>query len=147
MIGFNHALVGALIGKVLPLPLALPVAIASHFVLDALPHYGLPHKQRDRSKVWKIVFTIDFFATAALIIPAVATHHYAMLACGVAAVLPDFVWVGKFIKNKSFDMSNTGNWYTKWHAGIQHYERPWGVWVELSLVCVLSYVFYVALQN
>jgi len=48
MIGFNHAAVGGFIGKFLPLPIALPLALASHFVLYALPHYGVPHSRRNK---------------------------------------------------------------------------------------------------
>jgi hypothetical protein len=36
----NHLLTGAAIAKLLPSPVAIPIAFASHFVLDALPHFG-----------------------------------------------------------------------------------------------------------
>jgi len=37
----NHILAGAIIGAVIKEPaLALPIAFASHFVMDALPHFG-----------------------------------------------------------------------------------------------------------
>ena len=90
MIGFNHAAVGGLIGKFLPLPIALPLALASHFALDALPHYGIPYKQRDKSKFWKYFSTLDFIAAWGLAVFAIATHHYAVLACGFVAAAPDF---------------------------------------------------------
>lgn len=139
MIGFNHALVGGLIGKYLPLPIALPLSIASHFALDTLPHYGLEQAMRDKSKVWKCVFITDFLATFLLIFTATSHHRYGMLACGVIAVLPDLVWVVRFIKTRSFDMSKNHSWYTNWHAGIQHFERPWGIWVEMPLAVILFY--------
>jgi hypothetical protein len=145
MIGFNHALVGALIGKFLPLPVAIPLAIISHFCLDALPHYGLPNHTRDASKFWKILFIADFFATAGLIIPAVVSHHYAVLTCGILAVIPDFVWVIRFLRTRSFNMNDNKSRYATWHAAIQHYERPWGIWIELPLAVVLLSVFYRAL--
>ncbi|QQS18487.1 hypothetical protein IPL68_08015 [Candidatus Saccharibacteria bacterium] len=66
MIGFNHALVGGLIGKFVPWPIGVPLALASHFALDMLPHYGIDHAKRDSSRFWKIFFTIDFFATLGL---------------------------------------------------------------------------------
>ncbi len=91
MIGFNHALVGGLIGRFLPFPIALPLAVASHFCLDALPHYGLPNKNRDHSKAWRYIFIGDFIATACLIVIPIPSHRWAMLSCGVSAVLPDFV--------------------------------------------------------
>lgn len=33
-----------------------PLALVSHFVLDALPHYGIPHNMRDTSRFWKVFF-------------------------------------------------------------------------------------------
>ncbi len=41
MTGFNHAVTGALIAGAVGNPfLAIPLAFASHFVLDAIPHFG-----------------------------------------------------------------------------------------------------------
>ena len=142
MIGFNHAIVGGLIGYALPLPVAVPAAIASHFLLDALPHYGLPYKLRDRSRIWKPFFIFDFFATACLIIVPVTTHNYGMLICGVLAVLPDFVWVTHVIRKRTFDLGEHKNWYTKYHAKIQRCERPWGIWIELPLAAILFYFLW-----
>jgi hypothetical protein len=140
MIGFNHALTGALIAHFLPLPLALPAALASHFVLDAMPHYGLPHHHRDSSRFWKIFFTIDALATLSLAIFAIATHHYVILLGGFVAVVPDFIWVGRVLRTHSFDLSNNTNWFTRWHAGIQRLERPWGKWVEFPVAFALFYI-------
>jgi len=56
MIGFNHGLVGGFIGAHMAWPLGVPLALASHFVLDALPHYGIPHNTRDTSRFWKVFF-------------------------------------------------------------------------------------------
>lgn len=142
MIGFNHALAGGLVGYLLPVPAAIPVAIASHFILDMLPHYGLPYKDRDHSKLWKPLFTVDFFAAASLMAIPITTHNYGMLICGVLAVLPDFVWVAHVAKKRTFNLGEHTNWYTKWHAGIQRYERPWGIWVELPLAALLFYAVW-----
>jgi hypothetical protein len=140
MIGFNHALTGALVARLLPLPLALPVALASHFVLDALPHYGISQKQRDTSRFWKVFFTCDALVTLGLALYAILGHHYALLLGGLVGVIPDFLWVGRVIKNKSFDLSNNTNWFTRWHAAIQKFERPWGLWIELPLAAMLFYI-------
>jgi len=45
----NHLLAGAALAKLLPLPLAIPLAFLSHFVLDALPHFGFVNIE-DRMK-------------------------------------------------------------------------------------------------
>lgn len=60
MIGFNHAAAGGLLATVLPLPLAILAAFISHFVMDALPHYGIPHAKRNKSRSWRIFTVFDF---------------------------------------------------------------------------------------
>lgn len=139
MIGFNHALVGGLIGKLLPWPIAIPAAIASHFLLDMLPHYGIEPSKRNASKFWKYFFTIDFFATLSLAFWAIRYHHYAMYFCGQVAVLPDFVWVARVVKYHSYNFTDTKSRYEKWHIRIQKYEFSKGLLVELPVVVVLTY--------
>jgi hypothetical protein len=145
MTGFNHGLTGGLIAAYLPLPAALPLALASHFALDTLPHYGIPHSARNKSNFWKVFFTIDAFATLGLALYAIFDHHYAIFLGGLAGVIPDFLWVGRVIKTGSFDLSEHSNWFTRWHASIQKLEKPWGLWIELPLSALLFYlVFFVS---
>ncbi|HEY4963477.1 MAG TPA: hypothetical protein VIH90_02145 [Candidatus Saccharimonadales bacterium] len=143
MIGYNHALTGGVIAYYLPLPIALPFAFASHFVLDSLPHYGIPNKNRDRSSFWKIFFTLDTIATFALAIYTIYTKHYTMFLGGLVATMPDFLWLGRVIKTRSFDLSKNTNKFTKWHAKIQRYERNWGLAIELPYAAILSYIVYI----
>ena len=137
MTGFNHAASGGLIGALLPLPLAIPIALASHFALDMLPHYGISHHHRDDSNFWRIFGTVDAIAALALGMLALSWHRYAMFACGFVACSPDYIWVARVIRTRSFNLSDNNNWFTRWHANIQRYERPWGVWVELLIEIVL----------
>jgi hypothetical protein len=139
MTGFNHAASGGLIGRFLPLPIAIPLAFISHFALDSLPHYGIPHSKRDRSLRWRIFSIADFIATVGLAALAISWHKYAMLACGFVACSPDFFWVARVIKTKSFDLSKNRSKFTKWHVKIQRLERPWGIWLEMPLSVVLFY--------
>lgn len=140
MIGLNHALTGAALASVLPLPAALPVAFASHFVLDALPHYGIEQHQRNTSQMWKVISGLDVILSLAFGVLTITSHHPALFWCGLVAVAPDFLWVSRIIRNRSFDLSDHGHWFTRWHADIQRYERPWGIWVELPFATALAYV-------
>jgi hypothetical protein len=140
MTGLNHGLTGGLIAYYLPLPIALPAAVASHFLLDMLPHYGIQHNKRNKSYFWKIFFTIDFFATFGLAAYAVYDHHYAMFLGGLLATAPDYIWVGYVVKNGSFDFRKNKSRYMRWHMRIQRYERPWGIWLELPLAIILFYI-------
>lgn len=139
MTGFNHAAVGGFIGKFLPLPIAIPVAIVSHFVLDALPHYGIPHTRRNEH-FWRIFYIIDFVAAWVLLGGTLLYRQdYAMFWSALAATSPDFIWVARVIRTKSFDLSQHKSKFAKWHASIQRYERPWGIYIEVPLAIVLGY--------
>ena len=140
MIGFNHAAIGGFIVKVLPLPLAIPAAIASHFLLDALPHYGIPHHKRS-NKFWRYFTTLDFIIAWAMLGGiSLYRHHYAVFICGVMAASPDFIWVARIIKTRSFDLSHNTTKFTRWHAKIQRYERPWGIFIEIPLAILMGYL-------
>lgn len=147
MTGTNHALAGGLIAKYLPLPIALPLAFASHFILDSLPHYGIPHKKRDASKFWRMFFVVDFLIALSLAIIQIRYGHYAIFLGGLVALLPDFVWVTRVVRSKSFNLSRNNHWFTKWHAGIQRYEREWGLWVEVPLAFILFYFVFLTPYN
>ena len=142
MTGFNHAASGALIGKFLPLPIALPVALGSHFVLDKMPHYGIPHHHRDSKFFWKLFTTADVIAAFGLGGLAIYFHRYAMFACGFVACSPDFIWLARVVRTKSFDLSQNEHRFTKWHVRIQNWERPWGIWIELPLSVGMFYLIW-----
>lgn len=142
MTGINHALVGGLIAKYLPLPIALPLAFASHFVLDALPHYGIEHKKRDKSLFYKVFYVIDFLVAFGFAVTQILMGHYAIFLGGLVALLPDFVWVARVLRRRSYDLSNNKYWFTRWHAAIQRYEVPWGLWIEGPLAVILFYLVF-----
>ena len=124
MIDFNHALVGGLIGKYVPWPVAIPLALASHFMLDALPHYGIPSHERDRSWFWKIFFTCDALATFGLAAWAILYGHFAMFFGGLAGVIPDFLWVKSVIQHRSFTLHAVNNTFEKWHKKSSATNSP-----------------------
>jgi hypothetical protein len=130
----------------LPLPIALPLAFASHFVLDALPHYGIPHKHRDLSSVWKIFTGFDFIL-AWLFIGGLSLylHRYDIFLCGLVAASPDFVWVYRIIRSKSYKLDSHHSKFSAWHAKIQRYERPWGIFIEVPLAILLFVSLYKAM--
>lgn len=142
MIGFTHAAVGGFIAKFLPLPLAVPAAFASHFLLDMLPHYGIAQNKRNQW-FWKFFTTTDFVvAWAYLSYISLSRHHVAIFACAVVAASPDFLWVARIIRTRSFDLSSHKSRFTQWHADIQQYERPWGIYIEVPLAVLLGYLVF-----
>ena len=142
MTGFIHASVGGFIAKVLPLPLALPVAVVSHFVLDALPHYGIPQHERD-GWFWRGFTILDFaLSWGYLGTIAITRQHYAVAICGLAAASPDFIWVMRVMRTRSFNFGEHTGKFARWHAGIQRYERPWGFYVEVPVAAVLAVLVF-----
>lgn len=119
MIEFPHAIVGAAIATKIGNPaLALPLALASHFALDLVPHWN-PHLNKEIkehgyiTKKTKWIIGIDVVASlaAGLYIASLAlpdTHKAVIVVLGAFfGVLPDvaeapfFFWgsKNKFLKN------------------------------------------------
>ncbi len=143
MTGTNHALTGALIAAAIPSPfLALPLAFASHFVLDSLPHYGEPAGQR--KKLFKAMVAIDGLALAIGLVMAVITENYWPALAAFVAISPDFFWIARFIFKEDWGRKKPGpkNWFNQWHSDIQKYERRWGVWVELVYFVVFAFLAF-----
>lgn len=135
MTGINHAAVGGLLAVALPLPIAIPAALASHFILDMLPHYGIPQERRDKSVFWRFFGTADFLAVIVFLafVVLVVWQRWDIFICALVAVSPDLVWVARIIRTRSFNLSKNETRFTRWHARIQRLERPWGVFVEIPL--------------
>lgn len=141
MTGFNHALTGAAIGLALQNPLlVIPVALASHFVLDVIPHFGgHPVYEWGHKHFFKLI-TLDALLCAAGIGLALWLAPQAALAIllGVAfAMLPDLTLIHYYTHGKP------KNWFHNFHLGIQWFERPPGLLVEASyLVFIVTTIFY-----
>ena len=131
----NHMLTGAVLAKFLPLPVALPLAFASHFVLDALPHFGYKTVgDRIRNlRLFKIVVLADFIATTLLVLWLVKGGHYSWLLAGAVAYSPDVLWIYRFAIEERFGKKEPteGNRFIQFHRNIQKYERVWGLGVEI----------------
>jgi hypothetical protein len=137
MTGFNHALVGGLLAKLLPLPLALPLAFISHYVLDALPHYGIPNVNKENYRPWRIVFIVDTILTVTLLNIYLYFGRIDMLVSALISMSPDIVWLQRMVWNRTLDFLSDANWFTRLHNRIQQFERPWGLYVEVPLAAAL----------
>lgn len=132
----NHVLTGAVLGKFLPLPLALPLALASHFILDALPHFGFANSEEQIKHIrsFKIVIAIDILLTALSSIWLLKSGHATWLLVGLVAYSPDIVWIYRFIVEEKFGKipPTKGNWFIQFHNNIQKYGRVWGMGIEAA---------------
>lgn len=127
MTGFNHTLAGALAAVIVPAPIAPIVALVSHFIFDAFPHFGRHPKLYPYTKGFKWLLVGD----AALCIAALALalllfpdRWLMILICTFVSTLPDFLW----------PLDGKVKWmqpFFKFASDIQWGERPWGWILEL----------------
>jgi hypothetical protein len=137
MLATNHAFSGSIIGALLPLPIAVPVAFASHFVLDALPHYGIDHTKRNKHRVYQLIVFSDTFIALAYAVAAAFLHKWSMEITGWIAWSPDLVWVIYFFATGRNLHIKPKNSFMRFHMNIQRYERPWGIIIDLLFAAIL----------
>ena len=149
MTGSNHVVAGALIGAVVVQPVvAVPVALASHFIMDALPHYGDNNKSTWLNRHFDYVLAVDATITLSFLITLLAiqpTNWVLMLACAVIAVLPDVVWLPHYLADMRGQTKPHGRFarFSKW---IQWGERPWGIYIEAIVLIGLLALFIVTVR-
>lgn len=133
MLETPHAVVGAAIATAIPNPvIALPLAFASHFALDMVPHWN-PHLNTELKKYGKITKTsrkivyFDSFlalslggAIAYMALPS-AAHATTVLLGAFVGVLPDVVEIPFYFftsKNKYIES------WIKFQKSIQSDTTP-----------------------
>jgi hypothetical protein len=138
----NHILVGSIVAVAVKQPvIALPLALASHYALDALPHYGLPTwaDRRRHAVLFCIVITLDIIFSLALFAFLAISAPWYVVAAGFLAYSPDLMWVYRYlIKGKfgSIPFVQSGK-FTQFHKRIQKREFYLGLYVEVPLMVVL----------
>lgn len=104
-----HATAGLLIVAAIPDPLVgLPLAVASHYLLDAIPHgdSGLGPWLTTTGKHHRIITVegIDLGTAALMVTWLVATHPatpvWYLVAGAIAGILPDLMWGTSFMLKK-----------------------------------------------
>jgi hypothetical protein len=140
MTATNHVLTGAVIALAVKQPvLAIPLAILSHFVLDALPHYALKSGRvfdYEKKSFANYITPIDATLAVAVLIWVgffldTSVSNLLVVVCACAAYLPDVFWIPTFVRELKTHNWEPKNWFLKLHQKIQWRERPWGIYVEL----------------
>ena len=130
----NHVLSGALIGALARRPLlALTAGVASHFVLDAMPHWGQWGSQRRFLRVAVPDGLISLAVAGALAAASPAGRRPAVLAGMAGAALPDMDKPA----NLWFGWSPFPGAVDRFHRRIQH-EAPRRAHVELLAAGALA---------
>lgn len=147
MIATNHALTGAAIVLAVKQPaLALPLAFLSHFLLDAIPHFGIHEDEpvkRNGHWLFKSVVSVDVIcAVAALIaVPLLfdgAVSAWLILLGMLAGIAPDSVWIYRYIYEIRTKIVRPHGWFAAFHQRIQWSEKPWGISVELAWAVLVA---------
>lgn len=133
----NHGLLGYLVGAVLPLPVAIPVAFLSHFILDKIPHYGVADDQKNNSRAYKLVVLGDVTLALCLLAIGIALQKWTMVLVGLVAYSPDAWFVYYYFRHNHDLRIRPKNGFMKFHLKMQ-YERPWGIILEVAIAAILT---------
>lgn len=144
MTATNHIITGSVIAGVLRQPaLVLPLAFASHFLLDSMPHFGFADWNKARKKNRRLihsVITVDVILVVILVGLFIAMGAPALFyLAGLAAFSPDLAWVYQFIVYRSLEPDpNRSNAFNDFHERIQSRERPSGIYIEAGYLVIMS---------
>lgn len=147
MTATNHVLTGAVIALAVKQPaLAIPLAVLSHFLLDALPHYGVESGtifDYRKKTITRYITPIDGALTILVLLWLgfflnTGVSNALLVLCAFAAYLPDVLWLPTFVKELRTQVWEPHGWFRKMHQKIQWRERPWGIYVEFVwAICML----------
>lgn len=145
----NHFLTGSLIAVSVKEPaLVAPLAFASHYALDALPHYGYYKGGYDVLLQHKATYVLEVLGVLG-VIALLLTGEYGwniVLLGGLMAVLPDVEWPYRYFRYEKPGKTPRDFWFTRFHYNIQWCERPWGVFIEVAFY-VVGYLAFINLTN
>jgi hypothetical protein len=150
MTSSNHVMTGAVIALAVKQPeLAIPLAFISHFALDVLPHFGIYENdviRRNKHWLFRTVLSIDIPLMIVLLVvlphlAAAAVAPWIVFSSMAAAILPDSIWVYRFIREIKTKKWQPGGWYARFHQAIQRYEHPPGLIIELAWFVTMATAF------
>lgn len=100
MTGFNHTLAGSIIAVITPAPLVPIFALVSHFILDAMPHFGnhaaITVENSRLSKRFKQLLIVDALLCIASLSLALLLFPDKWLVITIGVIFaagPDFLWM------------------------------------------------------
>jgi hypothetical protein len=132
----NHALTGAVIGLAIGKPaVAVPLALASHFICDIIPHYDLqqPDRQKLKSRFFQNLLVIDILLCLSLVtILAVfqPLNWFLAAVCAFIAAAPDLAFLKIYLQGRR-DQPITQGRIVIFTRRIQWFQRPIGWMVEV----------------
>lgn len=139
----SHAALGAVIAMTLKEPaLVLPLALASHYVLDALPHFGYPggggYSEVFKHRLTYLYGLFDFIASA-IFLKLIWGTGWLVYISAFVAVTPDIANVYRylFLERKRLSEPGEGMTLSRFHRWLQWGHYPWGILVEIAIAVLL----------
>ncbi len=132
MIGLNHVLAGTFLAVITPvehLPYLPLIALASHFILDAVPHYGNDETALVGSHKFRRILQID--ASLCVLAVSFALYLYPdkylwILIGAFFAAAPDILWLFEHRAKRRI-----ARLYFALAKKIQWAEHPWAWSLEI----------------
>jgi hypothetical protein len=152
MRAINHALTGAVIGATVAEPaIALPLAFFSHYVCDAIPHYGggRPEEEELNSTSFRSLLLIDVVLCGLLVLILVLyrpTHWLLMAVCAFLAASPDLFSISRYKSARKHHKPHL-NLYQQFASDIQWFERPIGAVVEVAWLIAMLIILVVIIRH
>jgi hypothetical protein len=134
----SHALTGAIIATVVKKPwLAIPLAFLSHFVCDALPHFGIVMSFGSPNMyTWLLIDGLAAVTFAIFLVKKGVNSPVLLAVCGFAAMSPDLAWL-YYGLNGQLNNIATLDPVSHFHAVIQWFQHPIGIIVELFWITIM----------
>jgi hypothetical protein len=111
--------------------LSIPLAFASHFVCDTIPHFGI--NMKFGSKAMYTWLTVDGIAAVCfgllLLFYGVASPLILFIA-GFAAMSPDLAWLYYGLRGDHTKI-HPHDYLSRFHSKIQWYQKVPGIYIEL----------------
>lgn len=152
MTATNHAVMGSIVAVGVANPvIGLPLALLSHFVLDALPHFGAHTVAKPGSKEFSAILKTDAFLTVSFLLLVTFAGYRAGLTWwllplgGILGGIPDLMWL-KHYHNDIEGEDKHWDIVRRTHKKIQRYELSWGWIIEsawfIATVALLSWLIF-----
>lgn len=150
MTGLNHAVTGALVAAVIKEPLlALPAALASHFVIDGLPHWDYKINGAIRKKQVIMLADLIFSILLLLLVAFLLTEQiWVVFLGGLLAIAPDAMWLPYILTGRPLKTNGQSflSKIRKFHSLIQWSETKNGLYFEIFWFFLMLTLLFVALS-
>lgn len=140
-----HVATGAAIASLVPNPLvAVPLAFASHFVLDAIPHWHDILKSEEPTRRTVKIAGTDLLVAIALTAYLIFAAGNMILSYGIVAgtIMDTDVVLYPLCENRGW-RKLWPSFISKLHGGIQNETKSlWGVAPQVTILIVALFVVF-----